>query len=211
MSDRLYGGVRAGATSVSIPALLRDASTGLGATGKVAADLTGSYWRQGGLRVAITLADLGAVNSAYSSGGVKEVDSTNQKGLYRLDVPDAAFATGADWVVVTLQGAGLFEYHERFSLETRRSLRRNQAFSNYKFFMRQSANPGLGATGLTVTATRSLDGGAFAACANSVTEVSDGTYRINLAASDLDGEDVALRFTAATALDTNIKHVLEPA
>ncbi len=51
-------------------------------------------------------------------------------------------------------------------------------------------------TGLTVTAERSIDGAAFAACANSVTEVSDGCYTIDLAAADLNGDVVVLKFTA---------------
>jgi len=210
MSDRLYGGIRAGGASVTVPILLRLASSGLGATGKIAADLTAAYWRQGGLSTVITLADLGAVDGAWSSGGLKEVHATRHPGVYRLDLPDLAVDAGADFVEVTVLGAGLFEWNDRHSLESRRSLRRKRAFNNYEFVMRQSANPGLGATGLTVTAQRSLDGGALGACANTVVEVTNGLYRINLAASDVDGEYVTFRFSATGALDTWSSHVLEP-
>ena len=54
-------------------------------------------------------------------------------------------------------------------------------------------------TGLTVTPTRSIDGGAFSACANSVSEVSNGWYKINLAAADLNGDVIVPRMTAAGA------------
>jgi hypothetical protein len=118
MSDKLAGGILAGSTSVSIPFVLRKAADNTEQTGKIAADMTLSYWRQGGTRTAITGSDLAAVNSAYSSGGVKEVDSTNAPGLYRLDVPDAAVATGADWVVISVKVASCYLFHERFALTT---------------------------------------------------------------------------------------------
>jgi hypothetical protein len=66
------------------------------------------------------------------------------------------------------------------------------------------------ATGLTVTATRSLDGAAFGACANAVAEVSGGWYKIDLAAGDLNGDTVALKFTATGADQLNISLVTSP-
>lgn len=64
-------------------------------------------------------------------------------------------------------------------------------------------------TGLTVTATRSIDGAAFGACANAVAEVSSGWYKITLAAADLNGIVIALRFTATAADDTDITIVTQ--
>lgn len=69
------------------------------------ASLTAYYVRNGGSATSITLATLAAANSAHSDGGFKEVDSTNMPGVYRLDLPDAAVASGADSVVITLRGA----------------------------------------------------------------------------------------------------------
>lgn len=69
------------------------------------ASLVASYVRTRGTRTAITLATLAAADSAHSDGGFKEVDATNMPGIYRLDLPDAAVATGAEEVVVTLKGA----------------------------------------------------------------------------------------------------------
>ena len=76
---------------------------------------------------------------------------------------------------------------------------KNTALANFEFFMADSTDHVTGKTGLTVTATRSIDGGAFAACANSVVEVSNGMYKINLAASDLNGDTITLRFTGTGA------------
>lgn len=63
---------------------------------------------------------------------------------------------------------------------------------------------GVPTTGLTVTATRSIDGAAFGACSNAVTEVSNGWYKITLSASDTNGTAIAIRFTATGASDRNV-------
>jgi len=118
MSDKLQGGIKADSTSVSWSFVLRSTTDSTEVTGKTATNFTGSYWRQGGTRTSISLSDLSTVNSAYSSGGVKEVDSTNMPGLYRLDLPDAAVASGADWVMVGIKCTGAFVFHERIPLTT---------------------------------------------------------------------------------------------
>ncbi len=76
------------------------------------------------------------------------------------------------------------------------------AITNFPFFMVLASDGVPEATGLTVTATRSLDGGAFAACANSgtISEVSNGIYTIDLDDTDRDGDTITLMFQAAGAL-----------
>ncbi len=106
--------VKAGTTSVSIMVKLVAESTGAAVTGIVAAGITASYWRQGGLVVGITETDLAALDSAYSAGGWFEAVN----GLYRLDVPDAAFATGADWVVITVAETGTQPFSVKIALPT---------------------------------------------------------------------------------------------
>lgn len=105
-----------GSTSHSEFFVLRDSTTGLGKTGLVYTDITGSYTRARAARTAITMATLGAANSAYSSGGFIEVDSANCPGLYRHDVPDAAYATGVDNMAVTLKATGVITEHKEFRL-----------------------------------------------------------------------------------------------
>jgi hypothetical protein len=63
---------------------------------------------------------------------------------------------------------------------------------------------------LAVTAVRSIDGAAFAACTNAVAEVANGTYSINLSAADMNGDHIMLRFTAAASDDLNIEIVTQP-
>jgi hypothetical protein len=97
-----------GTTSYRAYVFIQDSNvtTGAGLTGLVfnSPNLVASYVRPGAARVAITLGTQ-TVTGAYSSGGFVEVDSTNMPGLYRLDIPDAALATGVNAVVVMLKGA----------------------------------------------------------------------------------------------------------
>lgn len=78
-------------------------------------------------------------------------------------------------------------------------VKKNTQLANFMFLMVQAADHITPATGLTVSAQRSIDGGLFAACSNSVSEVGDGVYKITLAASDLNGDVIALKFTATGA------------
>lgn len=104
--------ILAGATSQSVNVFILNSSltTGAGLTGLVfnTSSLTGYYTFVGAntAATAITLATLAAANSAYSSGGFKEIDATNMPGLYRLDIPNAALAgSSGRSVVIMLKGA----------------------------------------------------------------------------------------------------------
>lgn len=61
-------------------------------------------------------------------------------------------------------------------------------------------------SGITPTCTRSLDGGTFAACANAASEIatSSGTYKIDLDAADLNGDEVVFKATGTGAKPTVI-------
>jgi hypothetical protein len=89
-------------------------------------------------------------------------------------------------------------------------IKKNTALAAFPFLMVLSSDHVTPATGLSVTATRSLDGAAFGACANAVTELANGVYIINLAAADLNGNTVVLKFTAATADQRTIVIATEP-
>jgi hypothetical protein len=65
-------------------------------------------------------------------------------------------------------------------------------------------------TGVTVTAQRSLDGGALASCANSVTEIGSGLYTLVLAAADTNADELCYRFTGTGADDLIIERVTQP-
>lgn len=104
--------ILAGSTSQSINIFIADSSstTGAGLTGLVynSAGLSAYYSHAGAnaTATAITLATLATVTTAYSSGGFKEIDSTNMPGWYRFDLPNAVLATSKGRsVAVHLKGA----------------------------------------------------------------------------------------------------------
>lgn len=105
-----YQSVLAGATSQSITVDIYNSTTGLPLTGLAfnTAGLIAYYSFSGANATAtsITLATLAAVNSAYSSGGFKELDATNMQGDYRFDIPNAMIAAAKGQnVTVTFSGA----------------------------------------------------------------------------------------------------------
>ena len=104
------------ATSNSVFIELVDSTTGLPKTGIVHTDVTGSYVRTRSARVAITMATLASASASFSSGGFILIDDTNQPGVYRIDVPDAAFATSAVAVVVTVKATGCRTVSRLFNL-----------------------------------------------------------------------------------------------
>jgi hypothetical protein len=85
--------------------------------------------------------------------------------------------------------------------------KKNTAMAGFQFYLAQSSDHYSPATGKSVSATRSLDGAAFAACANSVAEIGNGWYKIDLATADLNGISVALSF-AASAADSALFNIL---
>jgi len=78
----------------------------LGATGLTAstAGLSARYNRTRTASVSIPLVAR-TIAQAWTAGGFAEVDATNMPGVYRLDLPDAALAAGADDVTIVVRGA----------------------------------------------------------------------------------------------------------
>lgn len=78
------------------------------------------------------------------------------------------------------------------------AFKKNTAYTSYMFLMVDDTDGKTPETGLTgISCTRSIDGGAFGACANAASEVGSGWYKIDLATTDLNGDEIVLRFTKA--------------
>lgn len=90
------------------------------------------------------------------------------------------------------------------------SIKQNQALANFEFLMTDSTSHAP-ATGATVTCTRSIDGAAFGAgsLAN-VAEISNGLYRVDFGAGDLNGKVITLRSTATGCDDSFERIVTQP-
>lgn len=126
-----------------------------------------------------------------------ELDATDTNTLGELTVivfEDGALPFRRDFQVIPAA-----QYDELVAGTVGIRIVKNTALAAFPFLMIDSADHISPKTGLTVTATRSLDGAAFAACANAVSEVSNGVYKISLAAADLNADTVMLKFTATGA------------
>lgn len=88
--------VTKGSTDRSVTVSIIDAADGTPETGVVynTAGIDLWYRREGAAATSITEATLASLTAAHSDGGFLHVAN----GTYRLDLPDAAFATGANYV-----------------------------------------------------------------------------------------------------------------
>lgn len=95
-----------GATDVTTYVNLVDSVTGQPETGLTITNIDATYTRAGAAAVKNDLTALASASAAHSDNKGYEVDSTNAPGLYRIDWPDAAFATGVDRVVLAVTCSG---------------------------------------------------------------------------------------------------------
>jgi len=78
-------------------------------------------------------------------------------------------------------------------------VKKNVALANFEFLMIDSSDHLSPKTGLTITAEISKDGGAFASCTNSASEISDGVYKITITQAEMNADIITLKFTATGA------------
>jgi hypothetical protein len=158
-------------------------------------------WANGGrldLLLDATLADTNELQTDWANGG-------------RLDLLlDATLADTNELQTDWANGGRLDLLVDAIIADLPSRITKNTALANFMFKMVDATDHVTAETGLTVTATRSLDGAAFGACANSVSEVASGWYKIDLAAGDLNGNVVVLRFTATGADTAEFLIVTQP-
>lgn len=91
--------VAADSTNVSVILRIVDSAAGTPETGVTSATsgIALGYWREGAASfTGLTESDLATLDAAHSDGGLLHING----GYYRVDIPDAAFASGADRVLI---------------------------------------------------------------------------------------------------------------
>lgn len=89
-------------------------------------------------------------------------------------------------------------------------IKKNTALNDFEFLMTDSTNHNP-VTGKTVTVTRSIDNGAFAAgTLSAVTEIANGIYSVNFGAGDLNGNVITLQATASGCDTSFVTIVTDP-
>lgn len=140
-----------------------------------------------------------------------DATDTNTVGLLDIHVNVASALPVFDryWVIEeaifdALYGASAAGFDVNGAVKVAGLIKKNTAFSAFTFLMTDSTTHAP-KTGVTVSATRSIDGAAFGACANAVVEMTSGWYKIDLAASDVNGRVISLRFTGGASDDRDIQ------
>ena len=111
--------IKKGTTSVIRYIMVVDSTDGSPETGAAITSFDLQYTRQGATPAAKEDATaLAATNSAWRASGaiMIEIDSTSSPGLYRVDWPDAAFATGVESVILVVTQTGFAPAVEEITL-----------------------------------------------------------------------------------------------
>lgn len=163
------------------------------AAGMVPADLrdiAGAAVNTAAAQLGVNVVNIAGVAAAVDANNFLKVDVEDWKGA-------AAPAMPANFNLLSIDANG--------NVSVTSNIKKNTALPGFTFPMTDSTThapkSGLGAG---VTGQRSLDGAAFGALTNPVSELTNGDYVVNLAAGDLNGNVVMLRFTAAGADDLNL-------
>lgn len=194
-----------GITSKLCRVFIQSTLNGLGLTGLTSGSsgLTAYYIREGDSSSTVINLSAGTTGT-WSSGGFVEVDATHMPGIYEIGITNGSTASGQS-VVLYLQGAANMAPCTKEIELTSYPIHKNFAYSNFMVYMVLSSDHLTPATGKTVSGTVSKNGGAFGALSNSVIEVSNGWYKVTLAAADINGTEIALTFTATATDAVNIK------
>ena len=110
--------VRGDSTDITTYFVLRTAADGTATTGAVIANIDLQYVRSGEVPVAkVDAVALAATDSVHTDNNAIEIDAVDQPGLYRVDWPDAAFASDVKEVILTVKLAASFTEHLRAEID----------------------------------------------------------------------------------------------
>lgn len=187
-------------------------------------DATDGNTAETGLTIAntdIKLHKAGATTLANkNSGGGTHISNGNYYAV--LDATDTD-TLGSLVIVVQVSGA-LAVRHEAVVLPAnvydsligntdylsiKSGLKKGVALTKFQFEMTDSTNDNP-ATGLTVSGFVSKDGGSYSSLTDSVTEVANGMYEVDVSSTEMNANNVSLRFTATGANDLNITFRTDP-
>lgn len=101
--------IKKGSTDVTRYVMVVDATDGSPETSATITNFDLQYTRYGSAAAAkVDATALGSVGAAHDDNKMIEVDATSSPGLYRVDWPDAAFADGAEGVILVVTSSDSF-------------------------------------------------------------------------------------------------------
>jgi hypothetical protein len=195
------GSIVKGSVDKSVRVQIVDSTDGTPETGVVfnTSGIDLWYRRQGAAVVSITEASLATLATAHTDGGFLHISH----GLYRLDLPDAAFATGADYVEFGGTVTGMIVIPGVIQLTEPTPFQRGVARPNFAFQMLLSATD-LPATGKTVAVAYAHDGSSTYTSIGNATEMANGAYEIDLSSTVMNASSINLRMTNVDCHERNV-------
>lgn len=184
ISPATAGSVRADAVTGAVGSVTGAVGSVTGAVGSVTGNVGGSV-------ASVTAVSTGAITSGSFAAAAIDAAAIAANAITSSEF--AQSAADEVWSSAT-----------RTLTANNVSVKKNSALAGFQFVMADSADHVTPKTGLTITAVRSINGAAFAACTNAATEIANGWYTIDLSAADLNGNTIALKFTSTGADQTNI-------
>jgi hypothetical protein len=154
----------------------------------------GSGW----YKIALTSGDtanIGELAYHITAASADPTDFVDQITTFGLDIFPANFS------ILNIDSTG--------SVAVQSNVKKNQACPGFTFTM-INATTKEPQSALSVTATRRQDAGAELLCDNTVVELANGIYKIDLTANDQNANKITYRFQGAGADDTVIELVTVP-
>ena len=109
--------IKKGTTDVTRYVMVVDSADGSPETGATITSFDLQYTRTQSTPAAkVDATALASTNSVHAANKMIEVDATSSPGLYRVDWPDAAFASGVDHVILVVTQTGFAPAVEEVTL-----------------------------------------------------------------------------------------------
>lgn len=200
-------------TDVTTYFVLRLAADGTEATGLTITNFDLQYVRSGAAPSTKQDATaLAATDSAHSDNTAIEIDATDQPGLYRVDWPDAAFASGVKEVILSVKCATCFTEHLRVMIDAPVNVTKG-AGTAWASGAITAAVIATGAIDADAIADNAIDAGAiatgaitaakFAAGAIDAAAIANGAIDAATFAADVDAEILSYLVDDATRIDAS--------
>jgi len=149
--------------------------------------------------------------TAITTGNMAKLDDANTTGFYTetLAVTTAnGYEAGKTYTIYITAAVGGDTGGIPFGFKVSKptGFQKGVAVTAFGFTMVDSTDHVTLETGLTVTGQISKDGGNFANLTNSVSEISGGSYAVNITATEMNADSIQLRFTSPGA-DSRIIYI----
>jgi hypothetical protein len=144
--------------------------------------------------------------ASYSTLTTAQVNAEADTALADVGVTLARMGVLTDWI----DGGRLDLLLDGVVADGPNTPTRGVQYDDLEFMMVDASDLSTPETGVTVTATIGKDGGNFAACTNSVSEVSGGWYKITLTAAEMTANAIKVKFTGTGCAQRNIYFRTQP-